>query len=68
MLKKQITEFITHCKVVDFSPKSIQSLTTSLRELKAFLQEQTVSAPQDITYGQLSAFVADFNQPSTKNG
>ena len=64
MLKKQITEFITHCKIVDFSPKSIQSLTASLRELTAFLQKQKVTAPQDITYRQLSAFVADFKQPS----
>jgi len=64
MLKQQITEFITQCKVVDFSPKSIQSLTSSLRELKIFLEEQAVTDSQDITYGQLSGFVADFKQPS----
>jgi len=40
MLKQQITEFIAQCKVVDFAPKSIQSLTASLRELKTFLDEQ----------------------------
>lgn len=64
MLKKQITDFLAYCKVVGFSQKSIQSLTTGLRELKTFLQEQPVTALQEITYGQLSTFVAEFKQPS----
>ena len=64
MLKKQITDFLAYCKVVGFSQKSIQSLTTGLRELKTFVQEQPVTALQEITYGQLSTFVAEFKQPS----
>jgi site-specific recombinase XerD len=64
MLKQQITEFIAQCKVVDFAPKSIQSLTASLRELKTFLDEQGVAESRDITYRHISGFVADFNQPS----
>jgi len=31
MLEKQITGFIDYCKVTDFSARSIQSLSASLR-------------------------------------
>jgi site-specific recombinase XerD len=64
MLKKEITGFIAYCKVAGFASKSIESLSAGLRELNAFLEEQPVTAVQDITYSQLSAFVADFKQPS----
>jgi hypothetical protein len=37
MLKKQTTGFIDYCKVTDFSSKSIESLTISLREFSTFV-------------------------------
>jgi hypothetical protein len=37
MLEKHVTDFLTYCKVVVFSPKSIESLSISLRELSTFI-------------------------------
>jgi integrase/recombinase XerC len=64
MLEKHVTDFLTYCKVVGFSPKSIESLSISLRELSTFIGTQPVESPQDIIYSQLSAFIADFEEPS----
>jgi integrase/recombinase XerC len=64
MLKKHTTDFLTYCKVADFSAKSIESLGISLREFTAFITAEQVDSAADITYGLLSNFVADFNEPS----
>lgn len=64
MLTRQITGFIDYCKVADFSPKSIESLSISLREFSTFLHSLEVDALPEITYRHLSDFVADFREPS----
>ena len=64
MLKIRATEFLAYCKVVGFSPKSCDSLAASLREFDAFINTQPIDSPEDITYGLLADFVADFRGPS----
>ncbi len=64
MLEKQITDFLDYCKVAGFSGKSIQSLTTSLREFNSFLEPLAITSPGDVSYRHLSDFVADFQTPS----
>ncbi len=64
MLKTYITDFLAYCKVVDFSLKSIESLSISLRELAGFAAIKKLDHVEDITYGYLSDFVADFKEPS----
>jgi len=64
MLEKHATEFLDYCKVAGFSPRSVQSLEASLRELAAFVGTQPIDSPEDITYGLLADFVADFREPS----
>jgi integrase/recombinase XerC len=64
MLKKYTTDFLTYCKVTDFSAKSIESLGISLREFTAFITAEQVDSTADINYGHLADFVADFNEPS----
>jgi site-specific recombinase XerD len=64
MLQQHITDFLSYCKVAGFSPKSIQSLTISLRDFKSFLSTQDIASVDCIFYGTLVEFVADFNEPS----
>jgi integrase/recombinase XerC len=64
MLKKYTTDFLAYCKVADFSAKSIESLAASLREFIAYTALMQIDSPEDITYGHLPDFVADFNDPS----
>jgi integrase/recombinase XerC len=64
MLKTYITDFLAYCKVVDFSNKSIESLSISLRELTAFVAVEQIGHVEDINYGYLSDFVAEFKEPS----
>jgi hypothetical protein len=53
MLKKHTTDFITYCKVADFSAKSIKSLGINLREFTAYIATKKVNSMEDITYGHL---------------
>lgn len=64
MLKKHTTDFLAYCKVADFSAKSIESLGISLREFTAYIATKQVDSIENITYGHLSDFVADFKAPS----
>jgi integrase/recombinase XerC len=64
MLEKQITGFIDYCKLTDFSTKSIESLSASLREFSAFVQSLKIETLPEITYRHLLDFVADFRDPS----
>jgi len=64
MLQKHITDFLSYCKVVDFSPKSIESLTVSLREFSSFIKTQSIQSANNISHGILVDFVADFGSPS----
>ena len=64
MLKPYITDFFAYCKVVDFSNKSIESLSISLRELTAFVATEQIAHVKEITYGYLSAH---WDAPCTYN-
>jgi site-specific recombinase XerD len=64
MLQEYITDFISYCKVAGFSAKSIESLTASLRDFARFANCKSVERADDITYGMLIDFVADFHHPS----
>lgn len=64
MLHVHITDFLSYCKVVGFSIKSIESLTAGLRDFTGFCNCKSVEATDDITYAMLVDFVADFRHPS----
>jgi site-specific recombinase XerD len=64
MLKNHTTDFLTYCKLADFSAKSIESLGISLREFTAYIATKKVNSMKDITYGHLYDFVTDFKAPS----
>ena len=64
MLQAHITDFLSYCKVVGFSAKSIESLTAGLRDFTGFCNCNSVQTADDMTYGMLVDFVTDFHQPS----
>lgn len=64
MLQNHITDFLSYCKVVGFSTKSVESLSASFRDFTAFTRTQAIQSAGDITYGMLVDFVADFGDPS----
>ncbi len=64
MLHRYINPFLEYCQLADFSPRSIQALTSRLNEFKAFLKSQKIRAVKKITYQQLINFVADHKNPS----
>ena len=64
MLENQTTGFIDYCKLTDFSTKSIESLSASLREFSVFVQSLKIKTLPEITYSHLLDFVADFRDPS----
>ena len=68
MLKMHVNEFLDYCKVAGFSPRSRASLVATLREFATYLETIPVESPKDITYGQLSDFIADFREPSVQKG
>ena len=64
MLQRFIQEFLTYCRLADFSDRSIQALTARLNEFHSFLKVRNIRSVKKITYLDLVAFVADFNSPS----
>ena len=42
MLHRYINPFLGYCQLADFSPRSIQALTSRLNEFKAFLKSQRI--------------------------
>ncbi|MBU0698892.1 MAG: tyrosine-type recombinase/integrase [Proteobacteria bacterium] len=64
MLQRFIQEFLTYCRLADFSDRSIQALTARLNEFQSFLKVRNIRSVKKITYLDLVAFVADFNSPS----
>ncbi len=64
MLHRFIQEFLTYCRLADFSDRSIQALTARLNEFQSFLKVRNIRSVKKITYLDLVAFVADFNSPS----
>ncbi len=65
MLTEQINGFIEYCKVSGFKDKFIQALTIRLNDFNDFLKSKRFSRIQNITYRHLSAFVADYRNPSS---
>ena len=64
MLQRFIQEFLTYCRLADFSDRSIQALTARLKELQSFLKARRIRPVKKITNLDLGAFVAYFNNPS----
>jgi integrase/recombinase XerC len=64
MLHRYINPFLEYCQLADFSPRSIQALTSRLNEFKAFLKSQKIRSVKKITYQHLINFVADHKNPS----
>ncbi len=64
MLQRFIQEFLTYCRLADFSDRSIQALTARLNEFQSYLKARNIRSVKKIGYLDLVAFVADFNTPS----
>ena len=64
MLHRFIQEFLAYCRLADFSHRSLQALAIRLNEFTAFLKSRRIRAIKKVTYLDLVAFVADFNNPS----
>ena len=64
MLHRFIQEFLAYCRLADFSHRSLQALAIRLNEFTAFLKSQGIKSIKKVTYLDLVAFVADFNNPS----
>ncbi len=64
MLQRFIQQFLTYCRLANFSDRSIQALTARLNEFQSFLKSRKIRSFKKIGYFDLVAFVADFNNPS----
>jgi integrase/recombinase XerC len=64
MLHRYINPFLGYCQLADFSPRSIQALTSRLNEFKAFLKSLRIRSVKKVTYRHLIDFVADYKAPS----
>ncbi len=64
MLTEQINGFIEYCKESGFKAKSLQALTIRLNDFSYFLKSKRFARIQNIAYRHLSAFVADYRNPS----
>src|SRR5210317_1720048 len=64
MLYRYISSFLEYCQLADFSPRSIQTLTTRLNEFQAWMKSQNIRSVKKIKYRYLIDFAADYNIPS----
>lgn len=64
MLEKPVVEFLAYCETASFSPKSMVSLSTVLKDLVRCFDSWPLASPRQITFEQLADFVADFLNPS----
>ena len=64
MLEKHIKGFFRYCKVSGFKARSLQALAIRLNEFNVFVKHNRLSRIQSVNYSHLSAFVADFRNPS----
>lgn len=51
-----INDYLTHLAALKYSPKSIDSYKHGLVRFVAFLEEQNITRPQDVTLDHLAAF------------
>jgi site-specific recombinase XerD len=64
MLHRVIQDFLSYCRLADFSHRSLQALAIRLSEFTEFIKSQHIRSIKKINYLNLLAFVADFNSPS----
>jgi integrase/recombinase XerC len=64
MLHRHINQFLDYCKLADFSIRSIQALTSRLKELENFLKSKKIRSIKRVGCRHLIYFAADFNNPS----
>ena len=64
MLHRSTQEFVSYCRLADFSHRSLQALVIRLNEFTAFLKSQDIGSTKKVTYLDLVAFVDDFNSPA----
>jgi len=64
MLHTHIEQFLRYCQVSNSSSKSIEGLTTRLKQFNQFCQTLSLESIADVTYQHLLTFVADYGEPS----
>lgn len=64
MLEKQVSGFISYCKVSGFSKKSLESLSLRLGEFNKFLISADISSISQISYRHILEFTANYRTPS----
>jgi len=64
MLHRHISQFLEYCRLVDFSIRSIQALTSRLNEFAIFLKTNRIRSVKRVSYQHLIKFAADYNSPS----
>jgi site-specific recombinase XerD len=65
MLHRAIQDFLSYCRLADFSQRSLQALAIRLNEFADFLRSHHIRSIKSTTYLNLVAFVADFNDLSS---
>jgi hypothetical protein len=53
---------LEYCQLVDFSPRSIKTLTARINESHAWMKSSKIQSVKNITYRHLIDFVADFKR------
>ncbi len=64
MLHRYISQFLEYSRLVDFSIRSIQTLTARLNEFDNFLKTVRIRSVKKMSYQHLVEFAADYNSPS----
>ena len=64
MLHRAIQDFLSYCRLADFSQRSLQALAIRLNEFADLLRSQHIRSIKSTAYLNLVAFVADFNDLS----
>ena len=64
MLHRYISQFLEYCRLVDFSIRSIQTLTARLSDFATFLKLNKIRSVKRVSYRHLIEFAADYNLPS----
>ena len=64
MLHRITSQFLDYCRLVEFSERSIQTLTARINEFEVFLKIVKIRSVRTITYRHLIDFVADYDNPS----
>lgn len=60
MLHSYIEQFLRYCQVSNFSPKSIEALSTRLKQFSQYCDSVSIESIPDVGYDHLLTFVAEF--------